>query len=171
MKQLACGSWFLLSFEHFVVISTVDKSTDHGKLLSISEFYSNATLKVLTSLEISISISQLNRSFLQGGNCGAGLVERKLFDGQKYRHDFVVYTVSVILVKTRVAPLVLVLDQRELTCLRNDVTSAVFLMLESHTCTRGKPILPIKPATTPCKVGQGLRRKRSNKCKTTPTNQ
>ena len=67
VKQLACGSWFLLSFEHFVVISTVDKSTDHGKLLSISEFYSNATLKVLTSLEISISISQLNRSFLQGG--------------------------------------------------------------------------------------------------------
>ena len=49
VKQLACGSWFLLSFEHFDVISTVDKSTDHGKLLSVSEFYSNATLKVLTS--------------------------------------------------------------------------------------------------------------------------
>ena len=35
VKPLACGSWFQLIFEHFDVISTVDKNTEHGKLLSI----------------------------------------------------------------------------------------------------------------------------------------
>ena len=64
-------------------------------------------MKVLTSLEIGISAPLLNRSLLRGGNCGAGSVDRKIIDGQKYRHDFVV--------KTRVAPPVLVLDQKELT--------------------------------------------------------
>ena len=69
----------------------------------------------MTSLEIGISAPLLNRSFLRGGNCGAGSVERKIIDGQKYRHDFVAYTASLISVKTRVAPPVLVLEQRELT--------------------------------------------------------
>ena len=32
MKPLACGSWFHLSFEHFDVISMVDKSADNEKL-------------------------------------------------------------------------------------------------------------------------------------------
>ena len=72
-------------------------------------------MKVLTSLEIGISAPLLNRSLLRGGNCGAGSVERKIIDGQTYRHDFAVYTVSLISVKTRVAPPVLVSDQRELT--------------------------------------------------------
>ena len=27
-----CGSWFHLSFEHFDVISMIDKGIDHGKL-------------------------------------------------------------------------------------------------------------------------------------------
>ena len=73
-------------------------------------------MKVLTSLEIGISAPLLNRGLLRGGNCGAGSMERKIIDGQKYRHDFVVYTVSLISVKTRpLAPPVLVLDQRELT--------------------------------------------------------
>ena len=35
LKPLACGWWFYFSFEHFDVIPVVDKSTDHGKLLSI----------------------------------------------------------------------------------------------------------------------------------------
>ena len=35
VKLLARGSWFHLSFEHFDVISVVDKRRDHGKLLSI----------------------------------------------------------------------------------------------------------------------------------------
>ena len=32
VKPLARGAWFHLSLQHFDVISTVDKSTDHGKL-------------------------------------------------------------------------------------------------------------------------------------------
>ena len=32
VKPLARDPWFHLSFEQFGVISTVDKSTDHGKL-------------------------------------------------------------------------------------------------------------------------------------------
>ena len=37
VKPLAYGSksWFYLSLEHFSVISMLDKSRDHGKLLSI----------------------------------------------------------------------------------------------------------------------------------------
>ena len=35
LKQLACGSLIHLSFEYPNVISMVNKSTDHGKLLSI----------------------------------------------------------------------------------------------------------------------------------------
>ena len=35
LKQLACGSWFHLSFEYPNVISMVNNSTYHGKLLSI----------------------------------------------------------------------------------------------------------------------------------------
>jgi len=35
VTPLACGWWFHLSFEHFYVISMIDKGTDHGKLLSI----------------------------------------------------------------------------------------------------------------------------------------
>ena len=36
VKSFACSLWFYLSFEHFDVVYMVDKSTDHGKLLSIS---------------------------------------------------------------------------------------------------------------------------------------
>ena len=35
MKPLTCGSWFHLSLEQIEVICMVEKSTDHGKLLSI----------------------------------------------------------------------------------------------------------------------------------------
>ena len=35
MKPLTCSSWFHLSLEHIEVICMVDKSTDHGRLLSI----------------------------------------------------------------------------------------------------------------------------------------
>ena len=35
VKTLACSLWFHLSFEYVDVIFIVDKSTDHGKLLSI----------------------------------------------------------------------------------------------------------------------------------------
>ena len=35
VKSFACGLWFYLSLKHFDAISMVDKSTDHGKLLSI----------------------------------------------------------------------------------------------------------------------------------------
>ena len=35
VKPFACGLWFHLSFEHFDVISMVDKSTDLGEFLSI----------------------------------------------------------------------------------------------------------------------------------------
>ena len=38
VKPFACGSWFHLRFEHFDVTSVVDKSRDHGKLLSICSF-------------------------------------------------------------------------------------------------------------------------------------
>ena len=47
VKPLACSSWLHLSFKHFDIISTVDKSTDHGKLLSIN-------LLNMTSLAIDI---------------------------------------------------------------------------------------------------------------------
>ena len=39
VKPLACSSWIHLSFEHFDVISVVDKSTDQGKLLSVCLIY------------------------------------------------------------------------------------------------------------------------------------
>ena len=32
--QLACGSWFHLTFEHFDIISVIDKRIDRRKLLS-----------------------------------------------------------------------------------------------------------------------------------------
>ena len=35
VKPLAYGSWFHLGLAHFDVISILNKSTDHGKLLSI----------------------------------------------------------------------------------------------------------------------------------------
>ena len=35
VKTLACSLWLHLSFEYVDVIFIVDKSTDHGKLLSI----------------------------------------------------------------------------------------------------------------------------------------
>ena len=37
VKPLARGLWFHLSLEHFDIISMVDKSIDHGKLLSICQ--------------------------------------------------------------------------------------------------------------------------------------
>ena len=37
-KQLACDSWFHLSFEHSDVISMVDKSTVHGKLFQFDNW-------------------------------------------------------------------------------------------------------------------------------------
>jgi len=53
MKPLSWGSWFHLSFEHFDVISMVDKSTDHGKLLSIV-FYNNIDI-FLSSVSVDFS--------------------------------------------------------------------------------------------------------------------
>lgn len=35
MKPLSYGLWFLLSLDYFDVISMIDKSTDHDKLLYI----------------------------------------------------------------------------------------------------------------------------------------
>ena len=47
------------SFEHFDVISVVDKSTDHGKLLLICLFvcfdFFTISLKVLTSISVEVS--------------------------------------------------------------------------------------------------------------------
>ena len=138
-------------------------------------------MEVLTSVEIGISAPLLNRSLLRGGNCGAGSVERKIIDGQTYRHDFVVYTVSLISVKTRVAPPVLVSDQRELTRSTLAMTSHLlssscwkvsisFMLARKSYMYRRKAHSADQASATPCKVGQDLRRKRS-KCKTTPTNQ
>ena len=54
------------SFEHFVVISMVDKSTNHGKLLSTFVF--TITLTVLTSISVEVSL-KFARSIKRRTNC------------------------------------------------------------------------------------------------------
>ena len=54
VKPRAAGEWFHLCFEHFDVISMVDKSTDHGEMLSNRFVTLNWTFTVIKFSEQSV---------------------------------------------------------------------------------------------------------------------
>ena len=105
----------LQSFEHFDVISMVNKSTDHGKLLSVCFF--TTTLAVLTSISIAIfwkmCAQKREKQIAPPSHHFRGLYSYRtwLSTNQRGRNDSVIvktlieYRNDVKIFKTRVEPL------------------------------------------------------------------